>query len=236
MSCIDKNGNGCALNLYLKQRKLTKRDKELLEAVKPIAKAVSLIFGNNCEVVLHSLEDPAHSVILIENPNITARKLGSPLTDLGIRALTKASETNMDVIGSYYTKTKDNKTLKSITALIKNPLGVPIGMFCVNIDVSTPFCDLAKDFIPDNLTVQSNTKEQFITDINEFIEATLNQVITEIVQKRKVSIRERNQMIIEKLYGKNVFNIKGSVEFVANSLGISKYTVYGYLRSIRDTV
>jgi predicted transcriptional regulator YheO len=230
----DGNENNLDLNFYLSHEKLTKQDKEMLEAIKPIAKAVSLVFGNHCEVVLHSLEDPAHSVILIENPKITARKLGSPLTDLGIRVLMKASQSNSDVIGSYFTKTKDNKTLKSITAVIKNLKGIPIGMFCINIDISAPFLDYVKDFIPDSITMQSNTKEQFITDINEFIEATLHEVTSEIAQKKKVSIRERNQMIIGCLYQKNVFNIKGAVEYIAEYLGLSKYTVYSYIRSVKN--
>lgn len=227
------NSNGLDLNFYLKKKKLTKQDKELLEAIKPIVTAVGLVFGNNCEVVLHSLEDPARSVVLIHNPNITARKVGSPLTDLGIRALMKASETNNDVIGSYFTTTKDNKVLKSVTALVKNAEGLPIGMFCINIDVSAGFHSFAKDFIPD-VSVQAGTKEQFISDINEFIETTLKQVIAEIALKQKIPMRERNQMIVEALLEKNVFNIKGSVDYVAEYLGISKYTVYNYLRSVKE--
>lgn len=235
MNTPEGNGkeNGLDLNFYLKHKKLSKHDKELLEAVKPLAKAVSLVFGSHCEVVLHSLEDPAHSVIQIENPTITYRKPGSPLTDFGIRVLMKASETNMDVIGSYYTKTKDNKTLKSITALIKNALGVPIGMFCINIDISAAFADFVKDFIPESVNSQTNTMEHFITDINEFIETTLHKATSEIAIQKNVSLRERNQMIIESLYANNVFKIKGAVDFVAEYLGMSKYTVYSYLQAIK---
>lgn len=227
------NENELNLDFYLKHKRLTKSDRELLEAIKPIVKAVALIGGSCCEVVLHSLEDPSHSVICIENPSITKRKEGSPLTDLGIRALMKASETNMDVIGSYFTKTKDNKILKSITALIKNASGIPIGMFCINIDISAPFFAFAKDFIPETLAPQLPMKEEFISDMEEFVGTSLRKVASQITLDSHTSIRERNLQIIEELSRKNVFRIKGAVEYVAGYLGISKYTVYSYLREIK---
>lgn len=227
------NENELNLDFYLKHKRLTKSDRELLESIKPIVKAVSLIGGSHCEVVLHSLEDPSHSVICIENPSITKRKEGSPLTDLGIRALMKASETNMDVIGSYFTKTKDNKILKSITALIKNTTGMPIGMFCINIDISAPFFAFAKDFIPETLAPQLPMKEEFISDMEEFVGTSLRKVASQITLDAHTSIRERNLQIIEELSRKNVFHIKGAVEYVAGYLGISKYTVYSYLREIK---
>jgi predicted transcriptional regulator YheO len=228
------HNNGVDLEFFIKKKTLSKHDKELLEAVKPIAKAVALVFGKNCEVVLHSLEDPTRSVILIENPTVTSRKEGSPLTNLGINALAKASESNVDVIDSYFTTTKTNKTLKSITALIKNGQGTPIGMFCINIDISAPFFSFAEDFIPDAVSVSPQTKEQFASDISEFIEANIQKEMAKLTRLKKFTVKERNQMVIAALLEKNVFNIKGAVEIVADGLGISKYTVYSYLRQVKQ--
>lgn len=223
------------LNFYVKKNKLDKRDKELLKSIEPIVTAVSRVFGRNCEVILHSLEDPSHSVIKIENQHITKRKVGSPLTDLAIKTLMKASETKEDVIGSYYTRTEDDKLFKSITALIKNSDGFPVGMFCINIDISADFSEFIKDFIPNNITTSNNTtSEHFVSDINDLVDKALEKSMNEIVRKKGLSNRERNYQIISKLLNKNIFDIKGSIETVAEHLGMSKYTIYSYLRKIKE--
>ena len=85
----------------------------------PIVEGVAKLFGRNCEVVLHSLNDLQHSIIKIKNGEITGRKLGSPVTDLSIKIL-KEINFSGDNVSSYYTKTKDGKILKSVTIVIKN--------------------------------------------------------------------------------------------------------------------
>ncbi len=222
------------LHFYLKELKLTDNDKEILDSIKPIVTAVAEVFGRNCEVVLHSLEDPGHSVIMIENGHITGRREGSPLTDLAMKTLIKASEDNSDVVGSYYTRTKDNKLFKSVTSLIKNPSGKVIGMLCINIDISAGFVDFIKDFIPEYSEEKNGAGEHFFSDLQDLVDVTLSKAMQNINASKGISIREKNLQIITELYNQNIFDIKGAVDIVAEQMGLSKYTIYSYLRALKE--
>ena len=222
------------LHFYLKELNLTRDDKEILESIKPIVTAVATVFGRNCEVILHSLEDPGHSVIKIENGHITGRKEGSPLTDLAMKTLIKASEDDSDVVGSYFTRTKDNKLFKSVTALIKNPGGKVIGMLCINIDISAGFGEFIKDFIPEYPEEKNGSGEHFFSDLQDMVDATLSKAMQDINARKGISIREKNLQIITELYNQNIFDIKGSVDIVAEQMGLSKYTIYSYLRTLKE--
>jgi predicted transcriptional regulator YheO len=43
---------------------------------------------------------------------------------------------NRDIVGSYFTRSESGKLFKSITILIRNRKSDPIGMLCVNLDIS----------------------------------------------------------------------------------------------------
>jgi len=229
-----ENENPEQLLFYLKELNLSQSDKKILESIKPIVTAVAEVFGKNCEVILHSLEDPGHSVIKIENGHITGRKEGSPLTDLAMKTLLKASEDDKDVVGSYFTRTKDNKLFKSVTALIKNPTGKAIGMLCINIDISAGFSNFIKDFIPEYPEEKNGSGEHFFSDLQEMVDTTLSKVMQEINSQKGISIREKNLQIITELYNQNIFDIKGAVDIVAEQMGLSKYTIYSYLRTLKE--
>ena len=42
-------------------------------------------------------------------------------------------------------------------------------------------------------------------------------------------------MIIAELAEKGVFDIKGAIDIVAGEMGISKYTIYHYIREIKKS-
>jgi len=65
--------------------RFTKEDAQILQAVEPIVDGIAELFGSNCEVVLNSLKDISRSVVKIVNDHVIGRKVGAPLTDLGIQ-------------------------------------------------------------------------------------------------------------------------------------------------------
>ena len=44
---------------------------------------------------------------------------------------------------------------------------------------------------------------------------------------------ERNRLIVKELYRRKFFQIKDAVDLVANKLGISRFTIYNYIRELR---
>lgn len=95
-------------------------DKDRLEFLKDLAKAIAGEFGSDCEVVVHDLEsdDMEHSIVAIENGHVTNRRVGDGPSHVVLEALKKPEELR-DHIG-YLTKTDDGKILKSTTVFVRN--------------------------------------------------------------------------------------------------------------------
>ena len=61
----------------------------LIEWLSKLPRAIAKTFGSRCEVVLHDLRQLEKSVVAIEHGYITGRKIGSSITDLGLRVFKK---------------------------------------------------------------------------------------------------------------------------------------------------
>lgn len=212
---------------------LSKESRIILNSLKPVVKGIATVFGKNCEVVLHSLEDISHSIIKVENGYITGRKEGAPLTDLGLNILEKADSLNNDVIGDYYTKIDNGRLLRSVTIVIRNARNKPIGFLCINIDISVPLADFLNEFSPAGKHISSNVEEFFPLTAKDLVEKSLRSAISKVNSQRKISPSERNKKIVGDLYKKGIFEIKGAINMVADEMGISRYTVYNYIREMK---
>ena len=126
-----------------------KQNFKLLDNLKPLVDAIANSFGPHCEVVLHSLKDFSNSVIHIANGHVSGRKVGSPLTDLGISFLKNNS--GDDIFGPYTSKINDGRLLRCVTTVIRDNVGKPIGMLCINIDLSAPLIDFLNEFKYENV-------------------------------------------------------------------------------------
>lgn len=215
------------------QIRLTEEDRTVLRAIEPVVEAVATLFGSNCEVLLHSLEDLSNSVIKIANGHVTGRSVGSPVTDLGIKTLKEANAGSSDVVGSYFSKTSAGKTLKSVTALIRNRQK-PIGLLCINVDLSVPLEEVLRTFAFDWNSPGSESPENFAMSSEELIHVSLDKAIEKMSRERQISANTRNKRIVQELHQQGIFDIKGAVDVVAKELGVSRYTVYNYLREIRE--
>lgn len=215
------------------QIRLTDSDREILRALEPVVDAIATLFGNNCEVLLHSLEDLSRSVVKIANGHVTGRSEGSPITDLGIKTIRNAHSGAGDVVGSYFSKTSTGKTLKSVTALIRNE-SKPIGLLCINLDLSVPLEDVLRTFAVNWNGSGVESPENFAMSSEELIHVTLDKAIEKMSRERQISANTRNKRIVQELYQQGIFDIKGAVDLVAKELGVSRYTIYNYLREIRE--
>jgi predicted transcriptional regulator YheO len=211
-----------------------KRDIVFPEIVKPLVNAIATSFGSHCEVVLHSLQDISKSVIHIANSHVSGRRVGSPMTDFGIEVYKNAEKSQQDVFGPYLCKLDDGRVLRCITTLIRNSLGKPIGMLCINIDLSAPLWDFLTEF-KSNISDEKSQAivEHFAFTPEELIFRALDIASKEINTTAKLSPSEKNQKIVFDLYRKGLFDVKGAVDNVAMNLGISRYTVYNYLREAK---
>lgn len=55
----------------------------LLKSYVPLMDMLGATFGQDCELILHDLADPEHSVVYVVNGSVTGRKVGQGIEHPG---------------------------------------------------------------------------------------------------------------------------------------------------------
>ncbi len=197
----------------------------------PTAKMIVSTFGNNCEVVLHDLAVPQHSVVFVCNNTVTGRSIGQSFDHL-IKDVLLSGSLSDDYRGNYTFVTADGKKIKSSTSLIRNAQGRVIGALCINYDI-TPMETLysaMEEFLATSVTA-NGAKDNVVSSVGQVLDDLIDSILKS-VETQKMTKRERLE-IISFMDEKGVFLVKGSVEKVAAKMNISSVTVYGYLDEVR---
>lgn len=199
-----------------------------------VSQTIVKAFGSRCEIVIHDFEDVSRSVIHISG-NVTNREIGAPLTDMVLSVLRRHGDDAEDM-PFYRNTSKDGKILKSSTTFIRNPEGSIIGAFCVNFDITDAIGFSA--FIEELTTIpessNEHSQETFASSKNETVKSFLDKAIKSIGKAPKAMTRKEKIGLIGILEKQGAFLIKGAVEIVAQGMGISKFTVYSYLKVVRE--
>ncbi len=194
-----------------------------------MADAVAALIGRHCEVVVHSLEDPEHSAVKVINGDVSGRSVGAPLTNLCFELMKDSEQNGTDILGPYYSVKAEAKTIRSTTAIIRGENERIIGLICFNMDLSCPFGSIMQQYRPHT----PNIAEVYPQTAEELIRHMLDEAILRAGERKGASALEKNLAAIEIMIEKGLFNFKGAVDIVARELGISRASVYNYLRESR---
>jgi len=224
---------GLAL-LEMTQEARGMQDKvETLQLLRQLAIALRRLFSPFCEVVIHDFTDFEHSIVCIEG-NVTNRQVGGAATDL---LLAKASQGDTDEdLYNYLTSLPGGRLMKSCTVFLRDEGGAAYGAFCVNFDI-TAFVGMSKVMMSFVATEErGDVVETFSNDIEDTIHSIVADTLHELGQALPLNGRDEKIELIARLSEKGVFQVKKSVSILADQLGLSRATVYNYLREVRTNI
>ena len=222
-------------------------NKNLLSYVS-VAELIARTFPN-AEVVLHDLSKPQHSVVYVANNSVTGRKVGQTFHHLIEKAVFAGNPAD-GVVDNYFFK-KEGKQIRSSSLLIRNEAGELIGALCINVDVTAAqqIIDLAsgllqgrakgeksKSDLSDSACTLPAVSANFEAleqerSVQHFVNNMVDSMINELNADGKKTKEDRLELI-RFMDERGVFLVKGSMEYVAGKLGLSKVTLYGYLDKI----
>lgn len=206
----------------------------ILKSMIPIVGGIAKTFGKSCEVVLHDITDPYHSIVAIENSHVTERSLGGPMSQANIEAIAAGGFTGDQL--NYTKKTPDGRILKSSTIVIRDEDQKPIGCLCINFDLSEFV------MVRNSINALCYTEEQeenktekgyHGTNINEVLCNLVTSVLDTFGRPVAYMTKDDKVEIVRTLDQKGAFLIKGAIDYVAKVLCVSRYTVYNYLDEVR---
>lgn len=199
----------------------------------PLASGLQQYLGDMYEIVLHDISEPDHSVLFVAG-SLTSRPLGAPLTNVVIEEIKKHGNDVKDLIG-YVSEHKNGRRFKSSTIFLRDDAGIVVGCFCINMDISVlqNVSDLLNQVLTSFQGGHSNSREIFASDVNEMVDLIVEREINaRNIVPEAMSRMDRLEFLLA-LEEKGIFDVKGSVDHVAQFLGTSVFTVYSYLKEIR---
>ncbi len=204
--------------------------KKLFTLLGRVADAIVHTFGQHSEVAVHDMADPNRSLVHIAG-NVTGRSAGSPITNFGLKLLA-LREKGEDVHG-YQTKFKD-KSVVSSTVCIKDDEDKIIGFLCINFDI-TKLMDAKQAIAGYGLQhsgIFEDARESLADLTVKTVESVINDVLAEMKKDPRIMTVKERMAFIRRLDEHKFFSMKGSVLEVASVLGVSRYTIYNYLKNI----
>ncbi|WP_304942316.1 helix-turn-helix transcriptional regulator [Vallitalea guaymasensis] len=205
---------------------------------KALADMIADSFGKKCEVIIHDLSTPQSSVVYVVNGHITGREVGQSFDHL-VKQVLLSKNFKDDYNANYTFKTEKGKKIKSSTSLIRDENEQVIGAFCINFEIEEllKMKKFLNEFFQegepvDNVEngIQIEPFDNVIQVIDNIIDKTIGDTDLNDL-KKKDSIR-----MLTFMYNKGIFLAKGSVDKVAEKLGISRVTVYSYLDEIKKNI
>lgn len=205
-----------------------------------IADFLGEVFGENTEIIIHDLTNYDNSIVHIVNGHISNRKIGDPITDLVLEFIATESKGNKQFICNYNSKTIEGKLLYSSTYFIRNEKNEIVGALCLNSDYyelkkSLSFItSLLPNYVDDKILSLNNIKENLNSNPQELTLNKIDDILAKFnVEPSRMTTEEKTE-VIAALNDCGIFNIRGSVQEVANKLMMSEPSIYRYIKKIKD--
>ncbi len=200
-----------------------------LEPFLGIAKAIETLLHPHAEVVVHDLK--TQKIAAIFN-NFSKRSVGDDSlleNEAGLKEFP-------DFFEPYFKTNWDGRALKSTTATLRDAKGKPIGLLCINLDIST-LLDLqaAISLFTNQERQKALPSELFNEDWREKISVYVRDYLKNTSKTMQSLSRSDKEEVIKGLHQAGAFKAKNAASYVADVLHISRATVYKYLAQINSS-
>lgn len=215
-------------------------DNELFRHYQNIMNYFGEILGPNYEFVLHILNPNGGSHIgHIVNGDLSGRSLNSPLTNYAKKLISDKVYLEKDYVVGYVGEGPRGKKFRSSTLFIKDQKGQVQGLLCINFDANA-YRKVVKDVLKlANLDLeidhieQRTDQEQPVEKLTDNVSTIIHTVIDKDILESNAQLSpEQKKLAIAKLKEYRVFDIKGTINEVAEIMGMSESSVYRYLQMI----
>ncbi len=209
--------------------------ERVLDGLIRTAEAIATTFGKSCETLVHDMSKPGHPVVAIFNSQVSGRQVGSTASifgdDLGTEN-TGFKDLNNDDAVNTLAVTNSGRYIKSTSVnYVGRDYHYVLG---INYDY-TPIMAAANSL--SDLTSTSTNLDDHLK-LNK--QSVLDEIFEECVRimgKPLAKMKKPDKVqLIALLMEKKAFDFQKSVTYVADRLGLSRYTVYKYIHEVEENL
>jgi predicted transposase len=196
-----------------------------IAALVPTVEGIVKLLHPYAEGAIHDLQ--AGKIVALYN-NISRRRVGDPsvVAELGIEV-----KDFPDVFEPYYKTNWDGKKLKCTSITVRDEGGTPIGLVCINFD--TTVFDQMNVQLDTFLALQSsglNPVEQFTENWQQQVADFMHNYTAAHNIALGALTKDEKSALVRQLYDHGLFNYRDAAAYIAQTLGVSRTTVYNYLK------
>lgn len=204
--------------------------KEAFDFLDRMAKGIAVMFGDQCETVVHEMDGQKVKNLAIYNGHVSGRTTGSTLSIYGRDTMTEEEDPKVNLDLDYVNQmviTSSGKTIKSSTFHFRgDDYHFALG---INYDISVmgQMNRILDGLLRTDATLQTslfgtgNSMEEVFESCSEMVKRPLSQM-----QKAD------RLTLVSILKEKGFFQMQRSVPYAAERLGVTKYTIYNYLNEL----
>ncbi len=202
--------------------------EQALDFICRTAQGISLMFGSKCETLVHDMTKPGHPIIAIYNNGVSGREVGSTHNIYG--------NENPHV----YTPQKDfvnNMAVNKKGRLIKSSTFNYRGdgfWYALGINFDYTVFDEASKMISELVSVNTDLQCAINHSGCEKLEEIFNSCVAVFDKSIEGLSKSERVRLIGLLSENGVFNFQKSIPFVSEKLGVSRHTVYKYIKEITE--
>lgn len=202
--------------------------KEMFDLLNAMAEGIAKMFGRNCETLIQDLSLDSHPILAIYNGHVSGREVGSVMDIFG----SKEGMKDRNFLTGHYINTlvvKDRKRIKSTTFNIRGAnyfFGLGINYDSTAISNTMAVLEDLANFETLLGTAISDARKRSLEEI-------FNACLQQIGKYPEAMNKPDRLALIKLLYVENAFSYQKAVPLVAEKLGISRYTIYNYLKEVK---
>lgn len=207
-----------------------KEQERVLDFLKRTAEGMAQTFGSSCETLIHDMAKPGHPIVAIYNAHVSGRQVGSTADIFGgdLGAESSGCEYIQEDAVNTLVVSRTGRYIKSTTIHYQGA-GYHYALG-INFDYTAliPSVNVLRELTQTTSGLDEHLASQRKLQLDEVFDECVRSIGKPIDNMRK----QDKLQLIALLMSRKVFELQKAVTYVAERLGISRYTVYKYIHEI----
>ena len=204
--------------------------KEAFDFLDRMARGIAVMFGEQCETIVHEMDGQKVKNLAIYNGHVSGRTTGSTLSIYGRDTMMDEEDPKVNLDLDYVNQmviTSSGKTMKSSTFHFRG--GDYHFALGINYDISV-MSQMSR--IMDGLLRTDAALQTSLFGTGNSMEEVFESC-SEMVKRPFSQMQKADRLtLVSILKEKGFFQMQRSVPYAAERLGVTKYTIYNYLNEL----
>lgn len=203
--------------------KKTPEQQHLLEQLQQVAAGLGQTLAPFCEVVLHDLLAPEHTLLAIHN-NLSGRHVGAPATEVGQARINDPGYAQ--ILANYPNTFPDGRPAKSTSIGIKDSQGQYVAALCLNVDLSL-FSSLSAMLTQfSSVDHAAGVRETLEPAGADAIRRHIDQFAARLSTSPRALKASERKALMRELKDAGLDQVRRAMDIAAAHLNVSRATVY----------